>query len=136
MRTFVTTRWQRLMATTLRSRDPRRRRGSILIMVVAVLVLLALMGTAYMSIARLDRQAAGPANEQTTDEVIEYLLPTIAEMARDAIARDVSSTAFGYRSPSDTTYDNYDYASPTWIGTTLNPPATPNTLSLRNDAYL
>ena len=82
MRSFLTTRWRRLVArgADLRRRGPRR--GSILIMVVAVLVLLALMGTAYISTARLDRGAAGPANAQTTDEVIEYLLPTVGDMVR------------------------------------------------------
>ena len=43
----------------------RSRRGSILIMVVAVLVLLALMGTAYISVARIDRQASIPLNSST-----------------------------------------------------------------------
>ena len=45
-----------------------RRRGSVLIMVIAVLVLMALIGTAYVSIARIDRQGAatGSANTQMT----------------------------------------------------------------------
>ena len=50
-----------LLAITRRTLFRRlTRRGSILIMVVAVLVLLALMGTAFISTVRLDRQSAQP----------------------------------------------------------------------------
>lgn len=34
---------------------PRPRKGSILVLVVALLVLLALMGTAYLTTVRIDR---------------------------------------------------------------------------------
>src|SRR5215216_3029824 len=95
--------WRRLGGVTRRE----RRRGSILILVVSVLVLLALMGTAYISTARLDRMAAGPANKATTDEIIEQLLPAVAGMAKEAVRRDVFVTNFRYRSPADTTYENY-----------------------------
>lgn len=41
------------------------RRASVLIMVIAVLVLMALIGTAYVSVARIDRQAAATGTGNT-----------------------------------------------------------------------
>src|SRR5688572_20326524 len=98
------------------SRSPQHRRGSILILVVAVLVLLALMGTAYMQVARIDRLASGPQNDATTDEVIEQLLPAARALVTDVITKDVYTPASGYRPIGNTTvaYDNFDYAATTW----------------------
>ena len=73
----------------------RTRRGSILILVVAVLVLLALMGTAYMSVARIDRLASGPLNDATPEEVLEQLVPAVKTMVNDTIVKDVNITTTG-----------------------------------------
>src|SRR5829696_3320550 len=106
----------------LRSRHLRRPRGSILIMVVAVLVLLALMGTAYISVARIDRQSAVPLNSAGPQEVIDQLLPTVRQMAEKVIIEDVltaTGTFSGYRPhvPTGATNvdaDPWDSVSPNW----------------------
>ena len=112
-----------------------RRTGSILIMVVAVLVLLALMGTAYISTARIDRTTSVPLNAATPDEVLDELIKTVSGMAETTILNDISPPADGYRSPIGTTYDHWDCymtnlhvfgATPNGIGTAIP----------KNDAWL
>jgi hypothetical protein len=116
---------------------PRRlsRRGSILIMVVAVLVLLALMGTAYISTVRLDRQSGAPLLEASPEDVLKELAnEVVPQMAEEVILKDVQTTT-GYRpaeEPVPATYDNWDYASPNWWRTT--PP--PWVWEFQNDAWL
>ncbi|HEV7301521.1 MAG TPA: helix-hairpin-helix domain-containing protein [Tepidisphaeraceae bacterium] len=77
----------------------RGRRGSILIMVVAVLVLLAIMGTAFISTTRLDRQNAALGDGQPP-------IDTVAQFAQDAIVGDLFGT--GYRAPNDPAYEHFD----------------------------
>src|ERR1700712_2600801 len=55
------------------------RPGSVLIMVVALLVLLALMGTAYLATARQDRLAAGLIRDNGIDAAAKHA-------AQDALA--------------------------------------------------
>src|SRR5215203_3146902 len=81
-----------------------RRGGSILIMVIAVLVLLALMGTAYISTARIDRQAAPSLNDETPAEVVDTLLPAVEEMVKNAVLTDVYTDTGGLRPVGDTNY--------------------------------
>lgn len=61
---------------------PVARRGSILIMVVAVLVLMALLGTAFISTARIDRAAAA-------DGDVQLPLAYVESVATNAILSDV-----------------------------------------------
>ncbi|HYO10569.1 MAG TPA: hypothetical protein VER17_16495 [Tepidisphaeraceae bacterium] len=107
---FITTRF----AALRRLPGLRGRRGSILIMVVAVLVLLALMGTAFISTARIDRQGAVPLNASTVQEVIDGLLPSLKTMAEDAVLNDVTTVTGGYRPAGDLDYDHWDYAASNW----------------------
>ncbi len=62
-----------------------RRRGSILILVIALLVMLALVGTAFITSTRLDRTAAatGSANTQ-----IDLFGQSVENIAVDAIFND------------------------------------------------
>src|SRR5688572_15697068 len=111
------------------------RKGSILIMVVAVLVLLALMGTAYISVARLDRQAAEQINRPNPSEVIDQLIPAIEDTAKRVIVEDVLTLAQGYRPPfilGVSTYDHYD--SP--ITNYFNDPGNAAQPQALNDAWL
>ncbi|HLL90986.1 MAG TPA: hypothetical protein VK324_16925, partial [Tepidisphaeraceae bacterium] len=95
------------------------RRGSVLIMVVAVLVLLALMGTAYISVVRIDRLNAGSS-------AVRPPVAAIVAAADDALTKDLYGTAAGpvlYRPPGDpgtVGYEHYDSNIPV---TTLPAPA-------------
>src|SRR5687768_12427394 len=115
--------------------SPRRlaRRGSILIMVVAVLVLLALMGTAYISTARLDRTSVPALTATPPQEVINQFVPTVQQMVQDAIVKDLFLGP-DLRSPYAPTaaqdgYDHSDYAASSWA-------LTAATWTQANDAFL
>jgi hypothetical protein len=77
----------RAQARFLRSRLKISRRGSVLIIVVALLVLMAIIGTAYISTARTDRGAAA-TNSQNTE--IQLLLQGVEDMASSQIIADVN----------------------------------------------
>src|SRR5688572_28449665 len=96
---IIATVTERLLPRTRRLFALSRRTGSILIMVVAVLVLLALMGTAFISTARLDRQSAQQVNRANPGEIIDQLLPAIESAAQKVIIDDVLTLAQGYRPP-------------------------------------
>src|SRR2546430_9606355 len=99
----------------VQQRFQRARPGSILILVVALLVLLALMGTAYVATARLDRVASGPMRDRgLLDETALGVAADIASRYTDRIARDrdllthpLGSTDFGTKVQGTTT---------TWLG--------------------
>lgn len=74
----------------LRGQRPRSRRfkaGSILIMVVGLLVLLALIGTAFLSTSRADRQVSSNA---VADTRIDLLVHGVEEMAKSTIANGLA----------------------------------------------
>jgi hypothetical protein len=81
----------------------RLRRGSVLIIVVALLVLMAVIGTAYVSTARVDRGAAATGSFNTE---IDLLIQGVEDMAQIAISQDVTNN-FWTASASPT-----DYTSP------------------------
>lgn len=60
------------------TRRPRKRRGSVMIMVVALLVLLALMGTAWIAAVRYDR-ASSSVNVQ--NEQLDHAVATAIQIA-------------------------------------------------------
>ncbi len=90
------------------------RRGSVLILVIVVLVLLALLGTAYITASRSDRFAAQQNVSQTQLDVV---VKGVADQVNAAIINDVIKTVGGVR---------------TYRGTT--PPAT--VLTPADSAYL
>src|SRR5436190_15977216 len=67
-------------------RNPRRKSGSIMIMVVALLVLMALMGTAYIATARYDR---GGAQQNQNNVQIDLLVQSVANMCKTTVAGDL-----------------------------------------------
>ena len=92
----------------------RRRHGSVLIMVVALLVLLALMGSAYIITARLDRQASVPLTQiGTLNETIDGLLNGQKQALITTITRETGAHT-GY--PSATAFQRWlSAATPTII---------------------
>lgn len=73
-----------------RSRTPRRaQRGSVLILVVALLVLLALIGTAWISTARVDRAST---IQTTTSTEADLLVDGVVNMVVSRIVEDVNGT--------------------------------------------
>ncbi|HEV8605183.1 MAG TPA: hypothetical protein VGQ99_07440, partial [Tepidisphaeraceae bacterium] len=109
-----------------KSRIIRRRPGSIMIMVVALLVLMALIGTAYIATARYDR---GSASQNADNVQIDLFLESVLNMCKTSIAGDLFDGNGDYRSlttkttpapvgPKDTWFYNhttsthYDLATP------------------------
>jgi hypothetical protein len=91
-----------------KSSAARRHRGSVLIIVVALLVLMAVIGTAYVSTARTDRGAAATGSFNTE---IDLLVQGVEAMAQNAIVQDVTSnfwtaaaTPTNFTSPTQQTF--------------------------------
>ncbi|HEV8378695.1 MAG TPA: hypothetical protein VGP99_07580, partial [Tepidisphaeraceae bacterium] len=71
-----------------------RRPGSIMIMVVALLVLMALIGTAYIATARYDRGSAA----QNADNVqIALLVQSVLNLCKTSVAQDLFDGNGNYR---------------------------------------
>src|SRR5947208_13092314 len=68
------------------SRRVRRKSGSIMIMVVALLVLMALIGTAYIATARYDR---GGAVQNSNNVQIDLLVESVENLCKTAVAGDL-----------------------------------------------
>ena len=113
------------------ARRPRKQRGSILILVVALLVLMALIGTAWISTARVDRTAT---ILQTTSTQADLLIDGVVNTVRDRLVSDVSDSAAdggvhrgaGYVHTDSTVTDEFlaprvplfaDEVAPVWTGT-------------------
>src|SRR4029078_10211088 len=62
------------------------RPGSVLILVVALLVLMALIGTAYISTTRTDRYSR---RQNVANTQIDMLLEGVVNMVTSAITRDI-----------------------------------------------
>src|SRR5687767_9128804 len=80
-----------------RSAAKKTRPGSVMIMVVALLVLMALMGTAYIATARIDR---GSANQNANNVQVDMLVESVLNMAKSAVAGDL----YGHDSSSPPKY--------------------------------
>src|SRR5688572_30509328 len=74
------------------ARFRRARPGSVLIMVVSLLVLLALIGTAAMSTARVDRESS---RQHVVNVQIEMLAEGVKQLLIAAIQRDLYAPPFG-----------------------------------------
>src|SRR5688572_1029386 len=78
------------------NRKPTRP-GSVMIMVVALLVLMALMGTAYIATSRIDR---GSADQNQNNVQVDMLVESVLNMAKSAVAGDL----YGHDSSTPTRY--------------------------------
>src|SRR5688500_12360000 len=91
------------------ARRRRSRYGSVLILVVALLVLMALIGTAWISTARVDRAAAVQHGSNTQ---IELLMDGVVNMAVARLVADTSEAGkfrhwTGYNHFDDAQYDDF-----------------------------
>src|SRR5882672_8084303 len=77
-------------------RDHRRtiKNGSIMIMVVALLVLMALIGTAYIATARIDR---GSASQNANNVQIDLLVESVLNLCKTSISGDLFDGNGNYR---------------------------------------
>ena len=91
-----------------------RRRGSVLILVVAVIVLLAILGTSFLQVARVQRLGVD-TYEGDIDAVTNSVLVQIEAKLREDLL-DEDGVMFNQNSgPNDSGYDEpYDYA---WTST-------------------
>src|SRR5687768_12688190 len=92
------------LARRLRTARP----GSVLILVVALLVLMALIGTAWLSTARVDRYGA---QQNANNTQVELLLQAAISLAQAAIVDDLFAEG-RYRpseGPGIDDYEHHDY---------------------------
>ena len=108
--TPITARIRRLLDRVQR-RFRSARPGSVLILVVALLVLMALIGTAFITTARLDRYTSAQHTRNTAidllvEGVVNMVVPLLEDDLKDStgIWRPADS---GANSPSG--YDHWDY---------------------------
>jgi hypothetical protein len=96
-----------------RNPRPGRKTGSVMIMVVALLVLMALIGTAYIATARYDR---GSAVQNSNNVQIDLLVESVLTMCKTSVAADLLDGNGNYRTlnttgtligPKDTWYYNH-----------------------------
>ena len=80
----------RRMSGRVQRRFRNARPGSVLILVVALLVLMALIGTAWLSTARVDRYTTRQASANTQ---IDLLVDGVVNMVKAAETADVVSGA-------------------------------------------
>ena len=89
------------------------RRGSVLIFVVVLLVLLALIGTAFISTARTDRYAT---QQNAYNTQIDLLAQGVQNMVANAAAGSLFGTNTAYRPAGDAIYNNFtDYTKNLWL---------------------
>ena len=95
----------------------RRRLGSVMIMVVALLVMLALVGTAYIATSTTDRSAAIQSSANTQADLL--LRGIIARLEGD-LASDAFSDGIFYR-PAQSFAHNYDHYDAPGRGKNMTP---------------
>jgi len=97
----------RQLKASFRASRPRRRRGIILIFVVAVLVLMSLIGAAYLTTVRTDRYAS---RQNAVNTQVDLLLEGLVNITTSAVTKDVFDTSGVYRPPVGGTFDDTDSA--------------------------
>jgi hypothetical protein len=97
----------RRVAGRLQSRFRNARPGSVLILVVALLVLMALIGTAWLSTARTDRHSAAQNSHNTQ---VELMVDGVVNMVKGGLVGDLVSggQARPALSADATGYGHYD----------------------------
>src|SRR5215208_5033428 len=89
--------------SSISRRHARHKKGSIMIMVVALLVLMALIGTAYIATARLDR---GSAVQNSDNVQIEMLVQSVLNMCKTSVVGDLFDGNQNYRGYPRDPFDN------------------------------
>lgn len=120
-------RLRRRLATRLRNARP----GSVLILVVALLVLMALIGTAWLTTAREDRYGS---QQNSYNTQVDLLVKAVINLAQSAISDDLFG-ADGYRATPGTTANSYEH----YDATTIEPPpigAPAGTAGTDHDPFL
>src|SRR3954454_21192878 len=80
--------WLNRLLDAAQRRFNRARPGSVLVMVVALLVMLALIGTAAMSTARLDRMSSV---QHVANTEIDMLAESVKQMVIGQLVNDLFS---------------------------------------------
>jgi hypothetical protein len=99
------------------ARRTAHRRGNVLILVVAVLVLMVLIGTAYIQAARNDRAATAMMNNSNIDMAIDAEIARIASLIRADVISDTGDMLDGLdgggnKNISDAGYDPFTSREP------------------------
>src|SRR5438874_1007791 len=84
--------WLARLLDAAQRRFRRARPGSVLVMVVALLVMLALIGTAAMSTARIDRIASV---QHVANTEIDMLAESVKQMVIGQLVNDLFSATAG-----------------------------------------
>src|SRR5436309_2030233 len=96
------------------------RPGPVLILVIALLVLMALMGTAYISTTRIDRYNA---RQNTANVQIDMLVDGVVDLAVGQIKNDLYNDG-KYRptlsSSAQNPYENWDSILPTMLSANID----------------
>jgi|GEM_PF-3404555 len=90
----------------------RRRQGSLLVLVVVCLVLMALLGAAYLQVARVDRFATADNAQSNIDQVANATIAYIAKvLQKDIVDDDGGFFAQASANPyaDNTGNEGYDY---------------------------
>lgn len=108
-----------LTTSPLRMPGRSRRQGSLLVLVVVCLVLMALLGTAYLQVARVDRFATADFHQNDIDQVANATINYIGKVLRDDLvnkdggffSQDKGGTALQITATYDDGYadEPYDY---------------------------
>src|SRR5687767_11356333 len=92
------------LAARVRRAVTPRKRGSVLILVVALLVLMALIGTAFMTTARTDLYSATQHGYNTQ---VDLLVEGVVSLSQDALLKDILIGNVNFRPPN---YNDWDSA--------------------------
>lgn len=109
------------MVETPKYRRVRQSRGSVMVLVMVALVLMAMIGTSYLQVARVQRAQAGRSTgdiDTVVEAVLVDIVQTISDDARDN-AGNFLATALTNQTQGDEPFD-YPYTNPDTTGGSAN----------------
>lgn len=107
-----------------------RRRGSVIVLVIVALVLMAMIGTSYLQVARVQRGQAGESAGDI-DTVVQAVLAQIATELGDDVVDDAGNYLDGSTTNQDQGDESYDYP---WVNRTNAAPNTFDVIQLTTGA--